>query len=324
MFCLCLSILGLLVYIYSCTSNGTGRGVATKKPGPHYSKEVLAQKYHAIVEQLTTIRRIHTAGTVMEEDAQALSMIARAQTMIREYVSMKYGDQEQFYIAMQLAFPKSMIDQAASSEEGAGGDSDGDGKGVANATIIIETAPLSLVPYSVFYFLEIVEHFQRGAFHRSAGHVLQSFVELDRGRKPKPKPKGEKSGGSDDQQNEDDEESHEHVSQAHENIFTQANPLAWQEYNKAYPHVQWTLGYAGRPGGPAFYISIEDNTDNHGPGSQGSKTEADACFGRIVRGKHVAQRMKKQPGPKDANGFLSDTTNNIRILGFHLLTILDD
>ena len=39
--------------------------------------------------------------------------------------------------------------------------------------------------------------------------------------------------------------------------------------------------FAGRPGGPAFYISTVDNVQNHGPASQGSGTEADSCFGKI-------------------------------------------
>ena len=60
--------------------------------------------------------------------------------------------------------------------------------------------------------------------------------------------------------------------------------LAFQEYHPSYPHIRGSLGYAGRPGGPEFYISLVDNTDNHGPGSQGSKTEADGCFARVVEG----------------------------------------
>lgn len=44
---------------------------------------------------------------------------------------------------------------------------------------------------------------------------------------------------------------------------------------------QYTLGFAGRPSSSAFYISTVDNTYNHGPGSQGSKTEADACFAKV-------------------------------------------
>jgi hypothetical protein len=44
--------------------------------------------------------------------------------------------------------------------------------------------------------------------------------------------------------------------------------LAFQEYSPKYPHVEGTLGFAGRPGGPPFYISTVDNTRNHGPASQ--------------------------------------------------------
>ena len=39
--------------------------------------------------------------------------------------------------------------------------------------------------------------------------------------------------------------------------------------------------FPGRPSGPAFYISTVNNVANHGPASQGSATEADACFGKI-------------------------------------------
>ena len=58
--------------------------------------------------------------------------------------------------------------------------------------------------------------------------------------------------------------------------------MAFQEYSPHFPHKKYTMGYAGRPGGPAFYISIEDNVRNHGPGSQGSETEADGCFAKLA------------------------------------------
>jgi hypothetical protein len=44
--------------------------------------------------------------------------------------------------------------------------------------------------------------------------------------------------------------------------------LAFQEYSDKFPHKKGTMGYAGRPSGPAIYASIQDNTRNHGPGSQ--------------------------------------------------------
>lgn len=64
-----------------------------------------------------------------------------------------------------------------------------------------------------------------------------------------------------------------------------------------------SLGYAGRPGGPDFYVSTMDNTRNHGPGGQASyedASEADPCFAKVVSGyEHVVDRMHKssvQPG----------------------------
>jgi cyclophilin family peptidyl-prolyl cis-trans isomerase len=77
--------------------------------------------------------------------------------------------------------------------------------------------------------------------------------------------------------------------------------------------------YLGRPsGGSAFYISTLDNTQNHGPASQGSKTEADSCFGKVVQGIDVVKRMTTQPG-KGPSGFITDPANNIKIIGMTLL-----
>jgi hypothetical protein len=59
--------------------------------------------------------------------------------------------------------------------------------------------------------------------------------------------------------------------------------------------VKYTLGYAGRPGGPDFYVSTQDNTRNHGPGGQTSyedTAEADPCFAKVVKGfEPVVDRM---------------------------------
>lgn len=151
-----------------------------------------------------------------------------------------------------------------------------------NGKIIIELGPLAYVPYSVHLFLEVVRLFKKGSFHRMAGHVTQAFVRTN-----------EPLAG-----------------------------LAFQEYHSNYPHIKTSLGYAGRPGGPEFYISLVDNTNNHGPGSQGSKTEADSCFARVVEGWEdvVIKRMKKQPGgnPK-SGGFINDQSNYIEITELKLL-----
>ena len=68
-----------------------------------------------------------------------------------------------------------------------------------------------------------------------------------------------------------------------------------QEYSPDFPHVKYTLGLAGRPGGPDFYISTLDNTHNHGPGSQNEDAkvlgEADPCFGRVIAGIETVRAM---------------------------------
>lgn len=72
------------------------------------------------------------------------------------------------------------------------------------------------------------------------------------------------------------------------------------EYSPDFPHARGTVGYAGRPSGPAWYVSILDNRNNHGPGSQQARNphEADACFGTVVEGLEevVVARVHAMPG----------------------------
>ena len=75
-----------------------------------------------------------------------------------------------------------------------------------------------------------------------------------------------------------------------------------------------------------------DNTVNHGPGSQDptSKTEADACFAKVVgtRGPggelegpfvEVVRRLEGQPGGEPPNGFISDPAHFVKIETLTLL-----
>ena len=215
---------------------------------------------------VTAVRSLKSSGVVMETDPAAKALIAKTQASVRALLRKEYGSDGPYYVEMDLAFPETMPDFVSSG---------------AAATITIELAPIALVPYVVFYFLELVKNYKSGAFHRNAGHVLQAMASVKEG--------GERRG------------------------------LAWQEYDAGFPHKKYTLGYAGRPGGPAFYISTVDNTDNHGPASQGSKTEADGCFGRVVRGRDVVKRMMKQPGKTKPSGFVSDSKNFIKISALRVL-----
>lgn len=84
------------------------------------------------------------------------------------------------------------------------------------------------------------------------------------------------------------------------------------------PHKLGTVGYAGRPSGPAWYVSILDNTKNHGPGTQQKHNpyEADSCFGTVIHGfDDEVQRIKKMPG----NGFLDDKNKHVLIKDMDIL-----
>ncbi len=95
-----------------------------------------------------------------------------------------------------------------------------------------------------------------------------------------------------------------------------------------YIHNKYTLGFAGRGGGNAFYINTENNTITHGPGTDrgGKDPESDTVFGRIAAltgGERIVDSMRKQPGGSKPNGFISDKQFFIEIAGLHVLQETD-
>jgi hypothetical protein len=101
--------------------------------------------------------------------------------------------------------------------------------------------------------------------------------------------------------------------------------VAFMEYDRRYPHEKYTLGFAGRGGANGFYISVENNTMAHGPGTDrgGKDPEADTVFGRVLpesNGVEIVQQMKKQPGGSKPNGFIHGAANMIDIISLKLLT----
>jgi len=136
----------------------------------------------------------------------------------------------------------------------------------------IELYPLINMPHSIHLFLQQVHHglWDGCSFVVNAPHILQA---------------GTFPGGNSG------------VTYAEKiKAFEEAglDVVSYQEYNPEHPHRQWTVGFAGRPGGPDFYINKLDNTANHGPGGQSQhdlEDEADPCFGSIQDGHDVLNRM---------------------------------
>ena len=198
------------------------------------------------------VRSIKATGIIMETDKTARGYTQKLQDVTRQLISLRYGKilpTQNYRIEMQLEFQPTIPDYSESTKY---------------ATLLVELAPISILPCSVYNFLEIARTWKNGAFHRNAGHVLQAI--------------------------------------ARSNV-TQSMPF--QEYDESYPHNKYTMGYAGRPSGPEFYISIQNNTEAHGPGSQQKHNpyEADSLFGTVIKGIEdgTVDRIHKMPGKEFIN-----------------------
>ena len=89
--------------------------------------------------------------------------------------------------------------------------------------------------------------------------------------------------------------------------------LLFPEYSSNFPHQQYTVGLAGRPAGPNFYINMRDNTHAHGPQGFTADGKADPCFGRVVRGQDIVDRINAATGQLH-DGDWKKIDNDIAIL----------
>jgi hypothetical protein len=189
----------------------------------------LAQLVNQLDQQVRARKAMQ--GVIMETDVIGLPLTQKLQQATLQLLQHRYGSTGPFRIRIDVTYPPSIIlNEGQKSHD----------------YLLVETAPTSLLPCSVFYFLEIARTYQSGSFHRNAGHVLQAQVSSR--------------------------------ATAHH------QSMPFQEYHPQFPHVKYTVGYAGRPSGPGWYVSIQDNTHSHGPGSQQKDNphEADSLFGKLV------------------------------------------
>lgn len=137
--------------------------------------------------------------------------------------------------------------------------------------------PLDVMPHSVHLFLEQVVHglWDGCAFVINAPHLLQA------GAHPADVPSSQKDDSKLDRFK-----------------MKSLDTLSFQEFNDNYPHDKWTLGFAGRPAGPDFYINKMENIDAHGPHGQKQhdlQEEADPCFARVIDGFDILEKLFNSP-----------------------------
>mmetsp|Transcript_2707 Transcript_2707/g.5839 ORF Transcript_2707/g.5839 Transcript_2707/m.5839 type:complete len:809 (+) Transcript_2707:266-2692(+) len=127
--------------------------------------------------------------------------------------------------------------------------------------MVLEMAPLDLMPHSVNMFLDMVH---AGLFD-GCSFVLVAMQMI----KLAPLPYDGSSAS------------------AKVRSFKQRGleTIAFKEYSPDFPHDQYTVAFAA-DGGPSFYINTEDNTEAH---------VGEPCFAKIVSGFDTLERLSNEP-----------------------------
>mmetsp|Transcript_55016 Transcript_55016/g.164779 ORF Transcript_55016/g.164779 Transcript_55016/m.164779 type:complete len:419 (-) Transcript_55016:932-2188(-) len=158
--------------------------------------------------------------------------------------------------------------------------------------IIIEMAPLELMPHTVQVFLDQVQDglWDGCSFYRNAGHVLQA---------------SHKKGSA-------------NVTKRF--VDSGLQNVKFQEYSADFPHVQHTVGFGGMNAGSVLLINKVDNTYVHGPGGQKNYfgvDDGEPCFGKIVGGFDTLAWLSQTPTSNEKGPDYMD--NYVKILSASIL-----
>ncbi len=133
-------------------------------------------------------------------------------------------------------------------------------------TIVLEMAPLEVMPHSVYTFLEMVDHhlLDGCSFILNAMNILKAA--------PLPYDK-----------NDPNNKTAKQMDLQFRKLGLET--VSFREYNELYPHEKYTIGFAA-DGGPEFYINTGDNSKEH---------VGEPCFARIVSGYETVTKMEQEP-----------------------------
>jgi hypothetical protein len=103
-----------------------------------------AELQEQVDAQIDKVRKLKfERHLVMEKDPEAQREIKILQDLVRQLIYKQYG-KGPLRVEMKLQFPQSMSQATMPQEQ----------------TLMIDLAPVTLVPYSVYFFLEIVKHWK--------------------------------------------------------------------------------------------------------------------------------------------------------------------
>ena len=127
--------------------------------------------------------------------------------------------------------------------------------------LVLEMAPLDLMPHSVYTFLEMVDAklIEGCSFVLNAMNVVKAAPLPYDGSRASQKVKAFTRLGLD--------------------------TVSFREYSRDYPHEKYTVGFSA-DGSPDFYINTENNTEQHA---------GEPCFAKIVSGFETVERMELEP-----------------------------
>jgi hypothetical protein len=108
-----------------------------------------AELQEQVDAQIDKVRKLKfERHLVMEKDPEAQREIKILQDLVRQLIYKQYG-KGPLRVEMKLQFPQSMSQATMPQEQ----------------TLMIDLAPVTLVPYSVYFFLEIVKHWKVRSYH---------------------------------------------------------------------------------------------------------------------------------------------------------------
>lgn len=161
-----------------------------------------------------------------------------------------------------------------------------------NESVLIELAPLDLMPHTVHMILKMASKklLSQATFLTAKSHILVLG--------PRDSYNRDNNAVLRDRMN-------------YEGYFPNG-ALLFGEFTPEYPHTQYTVSF-NKLRGPTFYINLKDNTRFHHSyyADDGRYMEGDTCFGKIVEGVDVIQRVlsmkKNSDGELETAVYLVDS-----------------